>query len=85
MIAEQFIGGFKGDWEKVPSGQNQELKRKLLEEVEVRIAGPEEASGAREKRGYVTAFEKFWVACTKHTKHTHIQTRFRSCLTERET
>jgi methylated-DNA-[protein]-cysteine S-methyltransferase len=32
MIAEQFIGGFKGDWEKVPSGQNQELKRKLLEE-----------------------------------------------------
>lgn len=32
MIAEQFIGGFKGDWKKVPSGQNQELKRKLLEE-----------------------------------------------------
>jgi hypothetical protein len=28
---EQFIGGFKGDWEKVPSGQNQESKRKLLE------------------------------------------------------
>ncbi|KAJ4334222.1 hypothetical protein N0V95_009225 [Ascochyta clinopodiicola] len=26
-----FIGGFKGDWEKVPSGQNQESKRKLLE------------------------------------------------------
>lgn len=28
----QFIGGFKGDWEKVPSGQNQESKRKLLED-----------------------------------------------------
>jgi methylated-DNA-[protein]-cysteine S-methyltransferase len=26
----QFIGGFKGDWEKVPSGQNQESKLKLL-------------------------------------------------------
>lgn len=31
-VNEQFIGGFKGDWEKVPSGQNQESKRKLLEE-----------------------------------------------------
>jgi methylated-DNA-[protein]-cysteine S-methyltransferase len=28
----QFIGGFKGDWEKVPSGQNQESKRQLLED-----------------------------------------------------
>ena len=27
----QFIGGFKGDWEKVPSGINQEEKRRLLE------------------------------------------------------
>ncbi|KAF3004115.1 hypothetical protein E8E13_004372 [Curvularia kusanoi] len=27
-----FIGGFKGDWEKVPSGQNQESKRELLKE-----------------------------------------------------
>ncbi len=27
----QFIGGFKGDWDKVPSGQNQESKRELLE------------------------------------------------------
>ncbi|KAL5449214.1 hypothetical protein PMIN06_006935 [Paraphaeosphaeria minitans] len=26
----QFIGGFKGDWEKVPSGQNQTSKRELL-------------------------------------------------------
>ncbi|PSN63189.1 DNA binding methylated-DNA--cysteine S-methyltransferase [Corynespora cassiicola Philippines] len=25
-----FIGGFKGDWEKVPSGQNQESKLELL-------------------------------------------------------
>lgn len=30
MICEQFIGGFKGDWEKVPSGQNQESKLELL-------------------------------------------------------
>ncbi|KAF2876951.1 6-O-methylguanine DNA methyltransferase [Massariosphaeria phaeospora] len=27
-----FIGGFKGDWEKVPSGQNQVSKRELLAE-----------------------------------------------------
>lgn len=31
-VGAQFIGGFKGDWEKVPSGQNQESKRKLLED-----------------------------------------------------
>jgi methylated-DNA-[protein]-cysteine S-methyltransferase len=31
LIRVQFIGGFKGDWEKAPSGQNQEEKRKLLE------------------------------------------------------
>lgn len=31
-VDAQFIGGFKGDWEKVPSGQNQESKRKLLED-----------------------------------------------------
>ncbi|KAF2632524.1 DNA binding methylated-DNA--cysteine S-methyltransferase [Macroventuria anomochaeta] len=34
-----FIGGFKGDWEKVPSGQNQESKRKLLEGEGVRFDG----------------------------------------------
>ncbi|USP82343.1 Methylated-DNA--protein-cysteine methyltransferase [Curvularia clavata] len=27
-----FIGGFKGDWEKAPSGQNQESKLQLLKE-----------------------------------------------------
>lgn len=32
IVCTQFIGGFKGDWEKVPSGQNQESKRKLLED-----------------------------------------------------
>ncbi|KAF2797024.1 DNA binding methylated-DNA--cysteine S-methyltransferase [Melanomma pulvis-pyrius CBS 109.77] len=32
-----FIGGFKGDWEKVPSGQNQESKRKLLAEEGVKF------------------------------------------------
>ena len=31
LYEKKFIGGFKGDWEKVPSGQNQESKRKLLE------------------------------------------------------
>ena len=29
---KKFIGGFKGDWEAVPSGQNQESKRKLLKD-----------------------------------------------------
>ena len=33
MIASDgFIGGFKGDWEKAPSGINQTLKLKLLKE-----------------------------------------------------
>jgi methylated-DNA-[protein]-cysteine S-methyltransferase len=30
LTHDQFIGGFKGDWEKVPSGQNQDTKRQLL-------------------------------------------------------
>lgn len=30
LTNSQFIGGFKGDWDKVPSGQNQVSKRKLL-------------------------------------------------------
>lgn len=33
----QFIGGFKGDWEKVPSGINQEEKRRLLAEEGVKL------------------------------------------------
>lgn len=33
MIASDgFIGGFKGDWEKAPSGINQTMKLKLLSE-----------------------------------------------------
>ena len=32
MADQKFIGGFKGDWEKVSSGQNQESKRKLLKD-----------------------------------------------------
>jgi methylated-DNA-[protein]-cysteine S-methyltransferase len=28
----QYIGGFKGDWRKAPSGINTELKLKLLHE-----------------------------------------------------
>ncbi|KAF2691873.1 DNA binding methylated-DNA--cysteine S-methyltransferase [Lentithecium fluviatile CBS 122367] len=32
LASTGFIGGFKGDWEKVPSGVNQEEKRKLLKE-----------------------------------------------------
>ncbi|OAL05814.1 DNA binding methylated-DNA--cysteine S-methyltransferase [Phaeosphaeriaceae sp. SRC1lsM3a] len=27
-----FVGGYKGDWEKAPSGQNQESKLELLKE-----------------------------------------------------
>ncbi|KAK7189461.1 hypothetical protein DPSP01_001452 [Paraphaeosphaeria sporulosa] len=30
LASTGFIGGFKGDWEKVPSGQNQTSKRELL-------------------------------------------------------
>lgn len=29
---EQFVGGYKGDWEKAPSGQNQESKLQLLKD-----------------------------------------------------
>ncbi|KAF2476590.1 DNA binding methylated-DNA--cysteine S-methyltransferase [Lindgomyces ingoldianus] len=32
-----FVGGFKGDWEKVPSGQNQDEKLKLLAQEGVRF------------------------------------------------
>ncbi|KNG46238.1 DNA binding methylated-DNA--cysteine S-methyltransferase [Stemphylium lycopersici] len=28
----RFVGGYKGDWEKAPSGQNQESKLELLKE-----------------------------------------------------
>ena len=37
LKASQFIGGFKGDWEKVPSGQNQDMKLKLLSEEGVKF------------------------------------------------
>ena len=30
LTESQYIGGFKGDWRKVPSGQNTESKLKLL-------------------------------------------------------
>ncbi|ORY19804.1 6-O-methylguanine DNA methyltransferase [Clohesyomyces aquaticus] len=32
-----FVGGFKGDWEKVPSGQNQDEKLKLLAQEGVKF------------------------------------------------
>ncbi|KAK8231450.1 6-O-methylguanine DNA methyltransferase [Phyllosticta capitalensis] len=37
IASSGFIGGFKGDWEKTPSGQNQASKLKLLEEEGVRF------------------------------------------------
>jgi methylated-DNA-[protein]-cysteine S-methyltransferase len=33
----QFIGGFQGDWQKAPSGQNVEKKLKLLSEEGVKF------------------------------------------------
>lgn len=30
MTGQQYIGGFQGDWQKAPSGQNTEKKRELL-------------------------------------------------------
>jgi methylated-DNA-[protein]-cysteine S-methyltransferase len=38
-VKSQFIGGFKGDWEKVPSGQNQETKLHLLAQEGVKFDG----------------------------------------------
>ena len=32
IASDGFVGGFKGDWEKAPSGINQTLKLKLLKE-----------------------------------------------------
>jgi len=32
IASDGFVGGFKGDWEKAPSGINQTLKLKLLRE-----------------------------------------------------
>jgi methylated-DNA-[protein]-cysteine S-methyltransferase len=32
IASDGFVGGFKGDWEKAPSGINQSLKLKLLKE-----------------------------------------------------
>ena len=41
IASSGFVGGFKGDWEKAPSGVNQTLKLKLLrdEGVEFTHAG----------------------------------------------
>ena len=36
-----FVGGYKGDWEKAPSGQNQDSKLKLLKRSEERRVGKE--------------------------------------------
>jgi len=32
IASDGYVGGFKGDWEKAPSGINQALKLKLLKE-----------------------------------------------------
>src|ERR1700761_2663537 len=32
IASDGYVGGFKGDWEKAPSGVNQNLKLKLLRE-----------------------------------------------------
>ncbi|KAF2274997.1 DNA binding methylated-DNA--cysteine S-methyltransferase [Westerdykella ornata] len=37
LTGQQFVGGFKGDWEKVPSGQNQVSKLKLLADEGVKF------------------------------------------------
>ena len=34
---EQYVGGFKGDWNKVPSGVNCEMKLQLLKDEGVRF------------------------------------------------
>ncbi len=39
IAANGFVGGFKGDWEKAPSGINQTLKLKLLKEEGVDFDG----------------------------------------------
>ncbi|KAK7543156.1 6-O-methylguanine DNA methyltransferase [Phyllosticta citricarpa] len=39
IASSGFVGGFKGDWENTPSGQNQSSKLKLLEEEGVRFDG----------------------------------------------
>lgn len=46
----QFIGGFKGDWEKVPSGQNQVSKRELLKQEGVKF----------DARGQLIDKSRFW-------------------------
>ena len=50
FLAIQFIGGFKGDWEKVPSGQNQLSKRELLKQEGVRF----------DARGVLIDKSRFW-------------------------
>lgn len=37
MAGVQYIGGFKGDWHTVPSGQNIESKLKLLKDEGVKF------------------------------------------------
>ncbi|KAK7510931.1 6-O-methylguanine DNA methyltransferase [Phyllosticta citriasiana] len=39
IASSGFVGGFKGDWENAPSGQNQSSKLKFLEEEGVRFDG----------------------------------------------
>jgi len=50
LIKCQFIGGFKGDWEKVPSGVNQELKKELLDAEGVHF----------DDKGYLTDKACWW-------------------------
>ncbi|KAK8163414.1 6-O-methylguanine DNA methyltransferase [Phyllosticta citribraziliensis] len=37
IASSGYVGGFKGDWEKTPSGQNQTSKLRLLEDEGVRF------------------------------------------------
>ena len=46
IAADGFVGGFKGDWEKAPSGVNQTEKLRLLKEEGV---GFDEAGKVKEK------------------------------------
>jgi len=46
----QYIGGFKGDWQKAPSGINCEMKLKLLADEGVEF----------DKDGMLMERERFW-------------------------
>ncbi|KAH7078293.1 6-O-methylguanine DNA methyltransferase [Paraphoma chrysanthemicola] len=45
-----FVGGYKGDWENAPSGQNQESKLKLLKEEGVLF----------DTKGYLLEKSRWW-------------------------